>query len=117
MKRIVMLIILALLLCDIASFADAEGIDYLALVNKLNPLPEGWEDALETVHITNSVGDDVEVEAEAYAAYELLRADLMENDGIEMAILPWIPRPAASNWRKKHSTMPLERLSVLCRCG
>lgn len=30
----------------------------MALVNKVNPLPEGWEDALETVTITNSVGDD-----------------------------------------------------------
>ena len=65
---------------------DSAGIDYLALVNKLNPLPEGWEDALETVHITNSVGDDVEVEADAYAAYELLRADLLENDGIEIEL-------------------------------
>jgi|GEM_PF-5448484 len=35
----------------------SQSIDYLALVNKLNPLPEGWEDALETVTITNSVGD------------------------------------------------------------
>ena len=59
-----------------------EGIDYLALVNKLNPLPEGWEDALETVTITNSLGDEVEVESRAYTAYELLKADLEENDGI-----------------------------------
>ena len=61
---------------------EESGIDYLALVNKLNPLPEGWEDALETVTITNSVGDEVEVEAKAYEAYEMLRADLEENDGI-----------------------------------
>ena len=65
---------------------ENEGIDYLALVNKLNPLPEGWEEALETVHVTNSLGDDVEVEARAYAAYELLRADLLENDGIEIEL-------------------------------
>ena len=62
------------------------GIDYLALVNKLNPLPDGWEDALETVHITNSVGDDVEVEARAYAAYERLKTDLEANDGIEIEL-------------------------------
>ncbi|MBQ4177266.1 MAG: M15 family metallopeptidase [Lachnospiraceae bacterium] len=61
---------------------QAAGIDYLALVNKLNPLPEGWEESLKTVTITNSVGDDVEVEEKAYAAYELLKADLEENDGI-----------------------------------
>ena len=35
------------------------GIDYLALVNKVNPLPDGWEDALKTVIIINSVGDEV----------------------------------------------------------
>ena len=63
------------------TFAE-DGIDYLVLVNKLHPLPEGWEDALETVTIVNSVGDEVEVEAKAYAAYELLRADLEANDGI-----------------------------------
>ena len=66
--------------------AETDGIDYLVLVNKLNPLPEGWEDAIETVHLTNSVGDDVEVEAKAYAAYELLKADLAENDGIEVEL-------------------------------
>ena len=57
---------------------EQDGIDYMALVNKVNPLPEGWEDALETVTITNSVGDEVEVEAKAYAAYEQLKADLEE---------------------------------------
>ena len=59
-----------------------EGIDYLVLVNKLHGLPDGWEDRLETVTLTNSVGDDVEVEAKAYDAYEQLRTDLEENDGI-----------------------------------
>ena len=60
----------------------AEGIDYMALVNKLNPLPDGWEDALETVKTTNSLEDEVEVEKKAYDAYLLLKADLEENDGI-----------------------------------
>ena len=59
-----------------------DGIDYLALVNRLNPLPDGWEKSLETVHITNSVGDDVEVEKKAYKAYEQLRADLEDNEKI-----------------------------------
>lgn len=65
---------------------DASGIDYMALVNKLNPLPEGWEEALETVHLTNSVGDDVEVEKKAYEAYLRLQADLEENDGIHIEL-------------------------------
>lgn len=66
--------------------AKENGIDYLALVNKLHPLPEGWEEALETVTVTNSVGDEVEVEARAYAAYLLLKADLEENDGIYLEL-------------------------------
>lgn len=41
---------------------SADSIDYMALVNKTHPLPDDWEDKLETVHITNSVDDDVEVE-------------------------------------------------------
>jgi len=57
------------------------NIDYMALVNKLNPLPEGWEDALVTVHMTNSCGDDVEVEVKAYDAYLALKEDL-EKEGV-----------------------------------
>lgn len=60
---------------------EASTIDYLALVNKLNPLPDNWEDSIETVHMTNSVGDDVEVEKKAYDAYLALKADL-EKEGI-----------------------------------
>ncbi|MBQ9041379.1 MAG: M15 family metallopeptidase [Eggerthellaceae bacterium] len=63
------------------SAEQSEGVDYLALVNKLNPLPEGWEDALQTEHFTNTVGDDVEVESKAYAAYLDLKADL-EKEGV-----------------------------------
>ena len=59
-----------------------QGIDYMALVNKLHPLPDGWEDNLETVVLENSLGDEVEVEAKAYEAYEQLRKDLEENNGI-----------------------------------
>ncbi|MGI6265349.1 MAG: M15 family metallopeptidase [Acutalibacteraceae bacterium] len=58
----------------------------MALVNKLHPLPEGWEDALETVTITNSIGDEVEVEKKAYDAYQLLKADLEKNDGVYLEL-------------------------------
>lgn len=58
-------------------------IDYLVLVNKLHSLPAGWEDVLETTHMTNSVGDDVEVEAKAYEAYLLLKEDL-EKEGVHV---------------------------------
>lgn len=55
-------------------------IDYLVLVNKENPLPEKWEDDLEIVHMTNSLGDDVQVEKKAYEAYLKLKDALAEED-------------------------------------
>lgn len=61
-------------------------MNYLVLVNRLNPLPEHWEDGLETVRVSNSVGDEVEVERKTYAAYLLLRYDLEENDGIRLEL-------------------------------
>ncbi|MBR3309815.1 MAG: M15 family metallopeptidase [Lachnospiraceae bacterium] len=66
---------------SVAPAPQTSGIDYMALVNKLNPLPDGWEEALETVHFTNTVGDDVEVEKKAYDAYLELKAEL-EKEGI-----------------------------------
>ena len=51
------------------------------MVNKLNPLPDGWEDAVEIAHMTNSIGDDVEVEKKAYDAYLQLKAEL-EKEGV-----------------------------------
>lgn len=60
-----------------------QSINYLTLVNKLNSVPDGWENSLETVTITNSLGDDVEVEKKAYDAYVELKAEL-EKDGINV---------------------------------
>ena len=62
--------------------APDRQINYLVLVNKLNALPEGWEEALITTTITNSVGDGVEVEVRAYDAYLALKEDLEKNEGI-----------------------------------
>ena len=61
--------------------AKTDSIDYMALVNKTHALPDDWEDKLETVHMTNSVGDDVEVEKKAYDAYLDLKAEL-EKEGV-----------------------------------
>ena len=60
---------------------DAYNMDYMVLVNKLNPLPEDWEENLKTEHFTNSVGDDVEVEINAYREYLDLKKEL-ETEGI-----------------------------------
>ena len=61
---------------------NGSGIDYMVLVNKTHPLPEGWEDALVTETTVNSVGDDVEVETKAYEQYLKLKDDLEKNNGI-----------------------------------
>ena len=58
--------------------AGNDGINYLVLVNKLNPLPGDWEQKLKTTHMTNSLGDDVEVESKAYNAYLQLKSALAE---------------------------------------
>ena len=63
-----------------SSTKKEDSIDYLVLVNKLNKLPDDWEDNLETVHMKNSVGDDVEVEKKAYDAYLKLKEDLEKED-------------------------------------
>ena len=61
--------------------SQTDTIDYLVLVNKENPLPEDWENIVETIHMTNSLGDDVEVEKTAYDAYLELKATL-EKEGV-----------------------------------
>ncbi len=53
-------------------------VDYMALVNRNNPLPEGWEKRLRTVRVKNSLGDDVEVERAAYRDYLKLKEALAE---------------------------------------
>ena len=92
MKRLTVFLLIAVLLLGTGAVSaraetdKAAGIDYLALVNKLNSLPEGWEGALQTVTVTNSVGDEVEVETKAYDAYLALKEDLEENEGIYLEL-------------------------------
>ena len=63
---------------------EAAGIDYMVLVNKDNVLPDGWEEALEITAITNSVGDEVQVESKAYEAYCALKEEVeKELEGYE----------------------------------
>ena len=58
---------------------DASVIDYMVLVNKESVLPDGWEEALDLTTITNSVGDEVQVESKAYDAYCALK-EAVEKD-------------------------------------
>ena len=55
---------------------ETSGIDYTALVNKENILPDGWEEALNITTITNSVGDEVQVESKAYEEYCALKEEV-----------------------------------------
>lgn len=64
-----------------AKKSDNQGIDYLVLVNKENKLPDDWEEKLQTTVFYNTLGEDVEVEKEAYEAYLKFKADL-EKEGI-----------------------------------
>ena len=60
-------------------------IDYLVLVNKTHQLPAYWEKVLKTVTTTNTVGDQVEAEYKAYAAYLKLK-DAMADEGIDIEL-------------------------------
>ena len=87
-KRRIYLIIISLVVVLMAMcfkvYYDTRNdysIDYLVLVNKLNALPQDWEDKLKTKHFTNSIGDDVEVEINAYKAYLKLK-DELEKEGV-----------------------------------
>lgn len=84
MKRMISLILAAALL--LSGAALAEGIDYMALVNQRHQLPEGWEDALEIVEVTNSVQQKVEIEKKTYAAYLALAEELEQEDGIHIEL-------------------------------
>ena len=80
MKKMISFLLAAALM--LSTTALAEGIDYMALVNKQQQLPEGWEDALEIIRVKNSVGEDVEVEKKTYEAYLALAEELEREDGI-----------------------------------
>ncbi|MBQ7670323.1 MAG: M15 family metallopeptidase [Clostridia bacterium] len=81
MKKVICCLVLFITLFALISCAGTKnGIDYLVLVNKENKLPDDWEQNLETTTVKNSLGDDVEVEKEAYDAYLKLKAALEAED-------------------------------------
>ncbi|MDO4797065.1 MAG: M15 family metallopeptidase [Coriobacteriales bacterium] len=61
-------------------------IDYMALVNKQNKLPDGWEEALDLVEEKSLLYEDpVKVERKAYEAYQALKEDLAK-DGVSVEL-------------------------------
>ena len=81
MKKAVCFVLALIMLTALVSCSGSKsGIDYLVLVNKENKLPDDWEQKLETTTVKNSLGDDVEVEKEAYEAYLKLKTALEAED-------------------------------------
>ncbi len=88
MKKYLCIVITILMLISAVACSRPTGdarLDYLVLVNKENKLPDGWELALDTVRITNSVGDEVETERAAYDAY-LKLSKALEDEGIHVEL-------------------------------
>ena len=52
------------------------AIDYLVLVNKDHPIPEGWEKQMDLTEMTNQRGNVVEIERTAYEAFQELQNEL-----------------------------------------
>ena len=61
--------------------AAVSSMDYLVLVNKNHEIPDGWENVIDGVRVTNSLGDEILVERTAYTAYLRLH-DQLARDGI-----------------------------------
>lgn len=79
MKKTLCLVLAILAAAVLASCGNyLSGSDYLVLVNKLNKLPDDWEQKIETVTVKNSLDDDVEVEKTAYEAYLKLKSALAD---------------------------------------
>ena len=73
--------------CTTAEYDNyvVKEIDYLVLVNKTHQLPAYWENALKTVKTTNTVGEEVEAEYKAYAAYLKLK-EAMAAEGVDIQL-------------------------------
>ncbi|MCR5005904.1 MAG: M15 family metallopeptidase [Clostridiales bacterium] len=83
MKRsfvVVLICLLVIVAVGCGKKVDAEGIDYLVLVNKENKLPDTWEREITIVKYVDSQGWDVETEKEAFEAYQKLHDALEKED-------------------------------------
>ena len=59
---------------------------YMVLVNKTHKLPDNWTDLVNFEVGKNSLGEIYIVEEAALRAFEALRADLLENEGIKIEL-------------------------------
>ena len=61
--------------------------DYLILLNHTHRLPEDFPDTITLLTVENAAGEKYRIEEKAYGAFLRLRADLMENDGLQIELL------------------------------
>lgn len=64
---------------------QAQGIDYLVLVNKTNKLPDDYEANVPLVTAKNSMGREFQIERKTYAHFVQLRAELLKR-GIQIEL-------------------------------
>ena len=58
---------------------------YLVLVNKTHQLPENWEDVIQLDTVHNSLGEELQIEHEAYVQYIKLRDELLD-EGVQIEL-------------------------------
>lgn len=95
MRRICALLLAALLAmglsaCRSTPAGDAGGAGgrdiYLTLVNPTHKLPDRWLDMIELVPARNSLGEEYLVERETLAHFEGLRAEVLEEEGVDIEL-------------------------------
>ena len=91
---------------------------YLVLVNKQNPLPDGWEDSIKIAKTKNSIGDDVETEETAYNAYLRLK-EALSADGIKVDLDFRIPQRGRAKENRGFIYGKIRRriCEAVCRCS
>ena len=87
MKKYTKFLIIGLVLVTLTfiTACGKKGIDYLALVNKQNKLPDDWEEKVELVDVKNAWDEDIKVEKKAYEKYQELAKELAD-EGITIEL-------------------------------
>lgn len=94
---------------DQTNLSKGHTINYMVLVNKEHKLPENWEDSVLLKSARNIYGEEYQVEEKTLNQFELLREDLLNNEGIDIE-LDSTTRSVAKQqklwdeWTKKHGS-------------
>ncbi len=94
---------------DQTNLSKGHTINYMVLVNKESKLPENWEDSVLLKSARNIYGEEYQVEEKTLNQFELLRKDLLNNEGIDIE-LDSTTRSVAKQqklwdeWTKKHGS-------------